>query len=106
METFHGCLGSPFLQRINDPLFEGAPIIEGFDPEEVDQGEKFLDLVLAGAKSVTREMLVRCGTHIGVPVRHQRWLPPSSKHAFALLVVRFLIVCASSGGTKICSGTH
>ena len=46
METFHGCLGSPFLQRVNDPLFEGAPIIEGFDPEEVDQREKFLDLVL------------------------------------------------------------
>lgn len=50
METFHGCLGSPFLQRVNDPLFEGAPIIEGFDPEEVDQREKFLDLVLTAAK--------------------------------------------------------
>ena len=57
METFHGCLGSPFLQWVNDPLFEDAPIIEGFNPEEVDQGEKFLDLVLAAAKiSDSREV--------------------------------------------------
>lgn len=57
VETFHGCLGSPFLQWVNDPLFEDTPIIEGFNPEEVDQGEKFLDLVLSVAKiSDSREV--------------------------------------------------
>ena len=49
METLHGSLGSPFLQWINDPLFEGTPVIEGPDPKEVDQREKFLDLVLTAA---------------------------------------------------------
>ena len=50
METLHGCLGSPFLQRINDPLFEDTPVVEGSDPKEVDQGEKFLDFVLTAAE--------------------------------------------------------
>ena len=46
VETFHGSLGSSFFQGINDPLFKNTPIVEGFDPKEVDQREKFLDLVL------------------------------------------------------------
>ena len=50
VETLHGCLGSPFLQRINDPLFEDTPVVEGLDPKEVDQREKFLDFVLTAAE--------------------------------------------------------
>lgn len=46
METLHGCLGPSLLQGISDLLFELAPVIEGFDPEEVNQGEKLLNLVL------------------------------------------------------------
>lgn len=46
METLHGSLGAPLLQRINNTLFENGPVIEGLDSEEVDQGEKLLDLVL------------------------------------------------------------
>jgi hypothetical protein len=50
VETLHGGLASPFLQWVNDPLLEDTPVIERFDPKEVDQGEKFLDFVLTAAK--------------------------------------------------------
>ena len=50
METLHRSLDSPFLQRINDPFLEDTPIVEGFDPKEVNQGEKFFDLVLAATE--------------------------------------------------------
>lgn len=50
METLHGSFGSSFLQWINDLLFEGTPVIEGFDPEEVNQREELLNLILAVAE--------------------------------------------------------
>lgn len=50
MKTLHRSLGSPFLQRINDPFLEDTPIVEGFDPKEVDQGEKFFDFVLTATE--------------------------------------------------------
>ena len=31
-------------------MFEHAPVVEGFDPEEMDQGEEFLNLVLAAVE--------------------------------------------------------
>jgi len=49
VEALHGCFDSSLLQRIDDPLFKHAPVVEGFYPEEVDQGEEFLDLVLTTA---------------------------------------------------------
>jgi len=96
VETLHGRLGSSLLQGIDDPLFKRAPVVEGFYPEEVDQGEEFLDLVLTAVKVSNAGTPNSMETDIGVPVRHQRWLPSSSKQAFALLVNLFLIVCASS----------
>ena len=96
VKTLHRCLSSPFLQRINDPFLEDTPIVEGFDPKEVNQGKKFFDFVLTVTEISNLEQLIRYMTYIGVPVRHQRWLPSSAKQAFALLVDRFLIVCASS----------
>lgn len=50
MEALHGCLSTSFLQGVNDPLFEGTPVVEGFDPQEVDQREKLFNLVLAAAE--------------------------------------------------------
>ena len=50
METLHGSLGSTFLQGINDPLLEDTPVVEGLNPEEVHQREKFFDLVLTVAE--------------------------------------------------------
>lgn len=50
METFHGSLGSPFLQWVDDLLFEDTPVVEGLNPEEVDQREEFLDFVLTAAE--------------------------------------------------------
>lgn len=62
METLHRSLGPSFLQRVDNPLFEDTPVIEGFDPKEVDQREKFFDLVLAVAKinDVRRPSLIEC----------------------------------------------
>jgi hypothetical protein len=96
MEAFHRGLGSSFLQWIDNPWFEDSPVVKGPDPEEVHQREKLLDLVLTAARISNLRDRVEHRTRIGVPVRHQRWLPSSSKQAFALLVDRFLIVCASS----------
>ena len=50
MKTFHGSFGSSFLQWINNSLFEDTPVVEGFDPKEMDQREKFLDLVLTATE--------------------------------------------------------
>lgn len=50
MKTFHGCLGSSLLQGINNLLFEETPVVEGFNPEKVNQREELLDLVLAVAE--------------------------------------------------------
>ena len=50
MEALHRSLGSPLLQGVNDPLFESTPVAEGFDPKEVDQRKKLLDLVLTTAE--------------------------------------------------------
>jgi len=50
VKTLHRCLGSPFLQRINDPFLEDTPIVEGFDPKEVNQGEKFFNFVLTATE--------------------------------------------------------
>ena len=36
-------------QQIDNPFFEDTPVIEGSDPKEVDQGEKFLDFILTVA---------------------------------------------------------
>ena len=73
MKTFHGSFGSSFLQWINDSLLEDAPVVEGFDPKEMDQREKFLDLVLTAAEISNLRKLSSTWTYIGVPVRHQRW---------------------------------
>ena len=35
-------------------------------------------------------------THIGVPVRHQRYLACKAQHAMAAFVLRFLMLWASS----------
>jgi hypothetical protein len=50
METLHGSLGAALLQGINNLLFEDTPVVEGFNPEEVDQREEFFDLVLTAAE--------------------------------------------------------
>lgn len=50
METLHGSLDSPLLQGISNLAFENTPVVEGFDSEEVDQREEFVDFVLTVAK--------------------------------------------------------
>lgn len=50
METFHRSLGTTFLQGVDNPQFEDAPVVEGPNPEKVNQREEFFDLVLAVGK--------------------------------------------------------
>lgn len=46
MKTLHRSLGTPLLQGIDNLLFEDTPVVEGFNPKEVDQREEFFDLIL------------------------------------------------------------
>jgi hypothetical protein len=50
MQAFHGSLGTSLLQGIDDPRFENTPVVEGPDPEKIDERIEFFDLVLAMAK--------------------------------------------------------
>lgn len=50
MEAFHGSLGTSLLQGIDYSRFEDTPVIEGPNPEEMNQREEFFNFVLATVK--------------------------------------------------------
>lgn len=50
MEPFHGGLATSLVQGIDYPGFKRTPIVEGADPEEVNQRVELFDLVLATVK--------------------------------------------------------
>jgi hypothetical protein len=76
---------------------EPVPFIEWLDAEKFEQAEELVDAVLPVEEvSDASSSAAEPRTHIGVPVKHQRNFPVSAQHATAFLVLRFLMLCASS----------
>ena len=57
MKTLDRSLWTTFLDGFRNLRTEGWPVVQRLDPEELDQGVEFIDIVLHGSASQTPSVL-------------------------------------------------
>lgn len=85
-----GNLGLSLLDKLGDTVTEIVPIVKRFGAEEAEQGIQLFDIVLDGRAEIS------AFNKATYPVKHHLNFERRATAALAALVLRFLMLCASS----------